>query len=443
MPMNSVADLKAALLAPLPEIISDRPRRVGWDPSIIPLRMMKEGETPMPDLEAVCSAEVIKQEHVDGGTEIDVSHVMHNLTVGIWKFLIERYPLLGMHFRSDSAEKSGATVAKLRPDVCGWMRRALVFKAELKASSDDLDVAVRELRTKMKGWNPLALQGLPFLPCFAAAGATIAFAAVLPPTAIGRSPTVTELDLCFTVSTAVGRLHVLKTALNMLGVFANLRRKMPEVVLPLYERIPRTTGSITVYDDFVYKECVPAAAEVYELLGCGEGSSMTPNAIQVLEKKQVGNGLWRLKIVPVCIEHLPCDEAQLKEAIRAVLMALAYFHSAGFVHRDIRWPNILLDPVNGPTWRVCDFELAARDGDPLAAGLIAAEHLPPEISHSSPQYTAAGDVFCVGRLLYTWATKTDVELSPDAVAFAAALCVNDPTKRPTASAALRLPWVAS
>ena len=59
------------------------------------------------------------------------------------------------------------------------------------------------------------------------------------------------------------------------------------------------------------------------------------------------NNTYSVELAPLGYASCPRDEADLKRALRAVLQALQGMHQAGFVHRDVRWSNILRDPQVG------------------------------------------------------------------------------------------------
>ena len=120
-------------------------------------------------------------------------------------------------------------------------------------------------------------------------------------------------------------------------------------------------------------------------------------------------GLSTLRVTPVCVERVPASEDELQCAVRCVLTALAALHGHGFVHRDVRWPNVLAGPSS--TWLLADWELAAEDGAPLPRGALRDALLPPDLAAAADgsaggdadgalgPYVAADDVWAVGRLM--------------------------------------------
>ena len=71
----------------------------------------------------------------------------------------------------------------------------------------------------------------------------------------------------------------------------------------------------------------------------------------------MANGMAKLHIHPLCLEVIPSDLVELRSCIENVLMALVKLHEDDFVHRDIRWPNVLKGPSS---WLLADFELSNK-----------------------------------------------------------------------------------
>ncbi|KXZ54438.1 hypothetical protein GPECTOR_5g90 [Gonium pectorale] len=61
----------------------------------------------------------------------------------------------------------------------------------------------------------------------------------------------------------------------------------------------------------------------------------------------------------------PETEAALASAVLGVLRGLVALHSKGFVHRDIRWPNVIFLPAE-QRWLLIDLEHAGREGGACA-----------------------------------------------------------------------------
>jgi hypothetical protein len=376
------------------------------------------------------------------GSEMEVTVKAFALTAGIWRQLDTMAPALFLQSGLDVADISGVTLAGKHPDLCVWVKGALLLKAEFKRYLQHMEQAKVDLIAKMSTWNPIAFRGLPFLPCFVASGNLLQFCAIMPPS--GR----TNMNLCsasdvFNMETTTGCLSIIRASLNMMRIFKCLRKRLPSKVPKLFYRHLRGQdgSSIEIREDCVIKYCHPAPDAIYNCLRHEDPSSI-PFAVTVkiglCPKK---NGIARLEIRPVCVEQRPSTVEELRISLRCVLSALSAFHERGFVHRDVRWPNVLKDKE---LWLLADFELADSAGSPLPVTAIASEFLPPEVQESGlVGYSTAGDVYCVGRLVDTWEQETKIELPPIAEAFKLSLMNRNPDLRPTASQLLVRSWVSA
>lgn len=451
----TAADLQAALEAPLPRgLLAD----AATAPHATETRGIfdcTEGDRESTTMELSIALTFPWRNWLPAASEECVATNADNLTGVLWR-LIKR---LNHSFVIDDARNThdpsgapGGGVRRLRPDYCLWHgSAALLLKAEHKRGESELQLAIDELAAKMSGgWNAFALRGLPLLPCYVAAGSRVQFIALLPPTLDGGAALATPASPPFDTSGVRGRAGVQRCALNMARVLALLGKHLSRApIVPLYKEMRRAGGRtiVTIMDTcvVVVKVCTPAPAAVYDLLrppaaGAGAPGAATPIpcAITVVERRALEGGRVELKLQPVCVEVLPSNEAELRTAMRSVLAALRAFHAAGFVHRDVRWPNILRD-AHG-CWRLIDFELAAPDGEALMGDAIHVDFVPPEVLRGEV-YKAAGDMYRVGRLLPEWADQQRAELSPGARQFFQSLCASAPGERPSAAAALGCEWL--
>ena len=264
---------------------------------------------------------------VDGTEEVWAS-IADLLTGSVLAALDRLTHSLAMSANRNAVDPSGTTDTALRPDYWLLVLGALLLKAEHKRTAAELEDAKAELVSKMRGWNALALQGLPFLPCFAVGGSRLQFCAVvLQP---GGIIAVEDASAVFDMHSDVDRLRIVRATCNLFRVLVALRRRMPAKVPPLYTPQMRPNGaSITVMDDHVRKVVLNhASAAVYR---CLTGSDAIPCAIRIVAIEKIrGTGEWHLKMTPVCAEVLPDTEVALQRSIRCVLRALAAFHTHGF-----------------------------------------------------------------------------------------------------------------
>jgi hypothetical protein len=378
--------------------------------------------------------------------------------VGVVLTMLDRLTgALGATSIRNAVDPSGTTDVRTRPDYWLLVFGALLLKAEHKRSRGELGDAKAELASKMKGWNTVALSGLALLPCFAVGGELLQFCAIV--RNADGSLAVKDALPVFNMNVDLDRLRIVCAACNMFRVLVALRRRMHAKVPPLYTAQVRSCGtSITVMDTHVVKKCWPAPDGVY---ACLEGEGSIPCAIRVISRiTPAGGGMTHIKMEPVCVEALPDSEADLQagpalssgllprrsricpsmqRAVRCVLRALGDFHARGFVHRDVRWPNVLRNPSDGGSLLI-DFELAAPAGESLPEQFRGSPSMPPEARGGG----AYAPVWQVGQLVQTWARQPRLGgagLLPALVTFVARLSSDDPALRPTADEAVDNAWL--
>ncbi|CAO3691796.1 unnamed protein product [Umbelopsis ramanniana] len=88
---------------------------------------------------------------------------------------------------------------------------------------------------------------------------------------------------------------------------------------------------------------------------------------------------------------------QIKLYIYQLFRALAYCHSLGICHRDLKPPNLLLDPVTG-VLTLCDFGSAKIlvQGEPNVSYICSRYYRGPELIFGATNYTTAIDNWSVG-----------------------------------------------
>lgn len=109
-------------------------------------------------------------------------------------------------------------------------------------------------------------------------------------------------------------------------------------------------------------------------------------------------------------QHTPIDDEHLlKRMARDILKGLAYIHSKGIIHGDIKLPNILCNEENDViTVKICDFGLShildpEKDNKVLiddVSGTLG--HIAPEVKSNCMIGTEV-DLWCFGLMLYEMA----------------------------------------
>lgn len=308
--IDTVADLRRELDAPLPGPVIVSSSHVTLLTKAGAVLSLEEddgtSERTMEDIEQLFVGAWLRP--VSDGSEEVWASTADGLTGSVWAVLDRLTRVLAMTANRNSADPSGTTDERKRPDYLLWVRGALLLKAEHKRLLTEFDEAKAELASKMGGWNAVAMHGLSFLPCFAVGGEQLQFCAVV--RAADGAIIVEDVSPIFSMSVDLDRLRIVRASCNMFRVLVALRRRMPAKVLSLYARQERADStSITVMDDHVLKVCWPAPAGVY---ACLEGDGAIPCAIRVTSRITPDGGMTHIKTTPICVEAQPDTEADLQ-----------------------------------------------------------------------------------------------------------------------------------
>ena len=158
------------------------------------------------------------------------------------------------------------------------------------------------------------------------------------------------------------------------------------------------------------------------------------------------------------------EDEEAKVYLRGVLQGLEYLHSRNIVHRDVKLANVLLDDKHRT--KLCDFGVAACTEEGERWTLCGTpNYVAPEIVNGDASHDTAVDLWSVGCLAHALLAgcpapvqskaraalggkKRDVvdgdispSLSPQAASFIRRLLRKDPADRPSASEALRDPFL--
>lgn len=68
-----------------------------------------------------------------------------------------------------------------------------------------------------------------------------------------------------------------------------------------------------------------------------------PHIVHAVRSPKLKESKYTVELQPLGYRSRPANEVELRNAMRAVLGALAALHGGGFVHRDVRWDNVLRD----------------------------------------------------------------------------------------------------
>lgn len=104
------------------------------------------------------------------------------------------------------------------------------------------------------------------------------------------------------------------------------------------------------------------------------------------------------------------DEAEGAEIARQICLAVAYLHSQGVCHRDLKPDNILITAGETPLIKVSDFGLAKMVDAAtfLKTACGTPSYLAPEVvlNRSSSGYSFAVDAWSIGVIVYAILTNS-------------------------------------
>jgi hypothetical protein len=283
-----------------------------------------------------------------------------------------------------------------------------------------LTEAVRELQFKMLEWNPMVMGSIPFLLCVATGANFVQFAVMGPDRVFHFGERLNVLEVPH-------KLLFVRTVVNCFRIIrANLQFAPPAGSFGLYQRITREHSGCTIefWESSVVKTFTLKRS-------ADESCSFSPSRLKDLtmifaalaERKpkfceyptkapniRARRNSLTVEMVPLGCKVFPADEQELRKALRCVLQGLRELHVLGWLHEDVRWPNVLRK-ANGD-WFLIDYDCAVK------------------IAGSGP----SKDLACAGHKLFE--AGTPIRFSPGALAFGDFL-----KTATTVEAALEHPWI--
>lgn len=284
--------------------------------------------------------------------------------------------------RNCAAPDSSTSIDRLRsrPDLTvRTYLGVLLLLAEEKRSREDMNAAVRDVLQKVPIWNPLVMGPIPFLLCYTTAGSLVHFWVM---------DTQRNLHQVFpdplNLMEPQHRFQFFRTIVNC---FRIARANQSEVALPpysygLYQRVNRPYSGCTlefrgssVVKEYRNKRTIDAefAADggftpgrldhlnaIFSALKSSAESSAGPKYLEY--PKAISNlrpscSYLRVEMVPLGFSQIPETEPDFCRAIRCVLSGLQELHSIGWLHGDVRWPNVLRRGPDGD-WFLIDYDRA-------------------------------------------------------------------------------------
>ncbi|CCI45216.1 unnamed protein product [Albugo candida] len=310
---------------------------------------------------------------------------------------ILKIPLLAGRNQIDKS----TTKRSKRPDFLLWLNNVLVMKGEEKGPLE-LDKAKVEVIAKMTKMPSPVFGKTPFLFAYAAANSWVQFLV------IDRSLNVNVISQQLNLTVLRNRIRCVVSSINICRIFNHYQSLLPDGILPMYKQISRSSGSVTLYEDHLLKKLnqdpcdFESVMAIYDAIG--------RNQIQCTVRCNYNRYKRTFRLQPVGFTKLPSNDLELLPALICVARALVGLHALGYVHRDIRWPNILC--LGGDSYILIDFENAGRNGDRMPDELLESRVLDPLVKSDDygHVYRSCHDMYQFGRLIADTSDPSLVQL---------------------------------
>ncbi|CAK5187623.1 unnamed protein product [Aphanomyces euteiches] len=331
---------------------------------------------------------------------------------------------------SDRDTSRGSSTGFNRPDFIFIVDSVCVFRGEEKAPGFRIENPKQELVTKLD-WT---YGKVPYLLGYAAVSYHIALCAI---TCEDDAVSATELGR-YDLQSLEGRFQWLLAILNVARLFKSLACLCPDSARGEFRRINRNHG-ITIYFDHssvfklfpeeLYQNAKHHVEAVYDVLE----RHKVPHVDSLVRKTTKEN---TLVFKPRGEERKPANLVELFQALVNVLEALVKLHAASWMHRDIRWPNVM-KRLDANSWFLIDFMDAAKSPQNGSSDFhLTKEEHAPEIFQDNGHHTTAVDVWAVGLLIRKSRIDEWNDKGKERTKFLNDLMQEDPLKRPTAQEAL-------
>ncbi|EEY65442.1 Crinkler (CRN) family protein [Phytophthora infestans T30-4] len=341
--------------------------------------------------------------------------------------------VLGFVFRRayinrDSSRKSSSGLK--RPDFLFALDHICVFRGEEKEPRTSITVPREEL-SKTLVWS---YGGVPYVFGYAASGFELELFAIYQDV---TGNVKTHLIGGFNLQHAPERFRLVLALLNLCLLFPAIVQNCPASAGTEFMDIHRANGvkvrlsPIFVDKIFHTQEEYRRVKQIYDSLKAY--GVPCADAVVTVDSDQL-----RLTLKPRGIEMKPCSLSELFVALGNVLEALVVLHRNGWMHRDIRWSNVIKH-IDRVEWFLIDFADAAQSPQKYPSGdhLTHDEHA-SDIFMEGGSHTTAVDLWAVGYLVKTSKIEREWTAEPERALFLDRLMNPDPSARPTADEALQL-----
>jgi serine/threonine protein kinase len=335
------------------------------------------------------------------GTEECVLAYITCITGKLWLYMSNEMDVASfsrvLSFNYNAKDSSGVTEGSARPDETIYLGDFLAVKGEHKRYPHWLDEAISDLTSKHVDFNH-ANYGphIIYMPVYVAAGKLVEFGVL--DVRSGNYIAVVRYD----VSAVARRSDCFITCINYFRLLHTMNSFVPSQATPFYKEMK----GVTIYPKYVVKN-IPRNCTCPKSLYNFLESGSVPYSVKV--EHFTLNRSVRLKITPVGLRTATNGEGlTLKEvriAVKCVLKCLDFIHSKGFVHRDIRWANVIREfeyfpdmTVKSCKFLLIDYEFAAE----IDSNMNIHDYIFKAMVPFGQPYRVHHDLELVGNLFRGW-----------------------------------------
>ncbi|CAJ0767199.1 3206_t:CDS:2, partial [Entrophospora sp. SA101] len=281
----------------------------------------------------------------------------------------------------------------------------------------------------MRIWNHSIYGSLEYILAYAAAGSYLQFFA------IDSSLNQTAISTILDIEHLENRVKALVNIINIHCILRSMEPFLPQDAVPVGKLLKRPFGDILIMNVEVEKRINMFAnypfSNINVLKDIYRKTKEIKFLIHAVKGPEIKDNIYKVILAPVGIRQVPKSEPEAKVAIHCILDALIALHNLGYVHRDIRWPNIM--KLVDDNWMLIDLECSGINGEMVNFDPLA-DWAPEAIETHS--YTKKADIYMVGKLL----SKLLCPLSKEAHDFERFTTTMNLNLRPTAEEALQHTW---
>jgi len=252
------------------------------------------------------------------------------------------------------------------PDYLFIVDSVCVFRGEEKAPGNRFETPRCELSEKMI-WSH---GNVPYLFGYAAVGFDARLYAITNVQTSSGDHVDAKVLGVFDLSDVAGRFHLLLALLNIARLFRTIASLCPESGMDEYTTLFRGNGIKIHIEPRRVVKCFPKTLfqharshleEVYKILK----DRSIPNVDHL---HCVDSYHKRLIFHPRGDNKKPSTLAELFRALQDILRAVTELHKASWMHRDIRWANVMKQRDGTGSWFLIDFMDAAQSPQSAASG---------------------------------------------------------------------------